>query len=171
MRHIGSVLISIALLNACASSAPADSAGAALLEVCRQRLLLALPVAQAKWNSGTPLTDTAREAEVERAFVQQAQGQGVAASLAQRCIRAQIDASKQLQAAWQARWRAAGQGPFVPAPDLAREVRPKLDALTPQLLAALRRQPQQLPLVPALPELPESAAILQQAAQACLARD
>lgn len=115
-----------------------------LIRLVQARLALATPVAKAKWNSQSPITDSAREAEVIDAFTKQATGQQLREGLARRFIMAQIDASKQVQQTLHVLWKNHDTGKFDPAPDLAREVRPQLDQLTPQIITALLKLQEQI---------------------------
>ncbi len=109
----------------------------ALIKVTRARLLLAKDVAQVKWNTQAEITDTAREEQVIAAFVTQAAKAGVDTALAKHYISKQIIASKMVQIELHQLWQKQGQGKFTPVVDLAKDVRPQLDALTPQMIAAL----------------------------------
>lgn len=109
----------------------------ALIKVSRARLLLAKDVAQVKWNTQAEITDTAREEQVIAAFVTQATKAGVDATLAKNYISNQITASKMVQSDLHQQWKKQGQGKFTPVVDLAKDVRPQLDALVPQMIAAL----------------------------------
>ena len=50
---------------------------------------------------------------------------------------AQLEAAKRLQREHFDKWRAAKQGPFDKTPDLAKELRPQIDAVSREMLAAL----------------------------------
>jgi chorismate mutase len=58
--------------------------------------------------------------------------------LAATFFQAQIDASKMIQAERIAMWKAENHAPFIDVPDLSTVIRPKLDALTPALIAGLK---------------------------------
>ena len=58
--------------------------------------------------------------------------------MAARFFQAQIDASKMIQSERVAAWKAEGHEHFTDVPDLHTVIRPKLDALTPALLVALK---------------------------------
>ena len=118
-------------------AARSDARVAALLALMRERLVIAADVARSKWNSGTPIEDPKRESDIVAALAGQAGEMGLPVPWAEQFFRAQIEASKNVQRELHARWRAQGQGKFDDAPDLARDIRPRLDALTPRLLAAL----------------------------------
>jgi chorismate mutase len=109
-----------------------------LLRVLEQRLQLSDLVARSKWTSGTPIEDTAREAKVLSDFQAQATSQGLDAEVARVLMRAQIEASKIRQRQLFAEWKARRLGPFSNPPDLASEVRPRLDEISRQLMAAIR---------------------------------
>jgi len=108
-----------------------------LRQAIDQRLLLAEPVARAKWNRQAPIEDLLREAQVIAAAVKQGSALGLPAALVTAVFRAQIDASKTVQRELYARWTAQHAGRFDDAPDLAADIRPRLDLLTTELLAAL----------------------------------
>lgn len=112
-------------------------------QLVRERLDLARPVALAKLYARAPIEDRVRERAVLDGVRAQAHAYGVEPERATRFFRDQIEASKLAQAAWQREWHRQG-APFDPRPNLARDVRPKLDRLTPELLRALRTQPEHL---------------------------
>jgi chorismate mutase len=115
----------------------ADDGAATLAGLIALRLDLAERVAETKWNSGQPIADPPREAKVVVAFVTQAAGRGLPPGFARAFIQAQIAASRLVQSELHAAWRAAGRGPFAAPPDLQRDLRPRFDALTQALVAAL----------------------------------
>jgi len=102
-----------------------------------ERLALMPDVARHKWNTGGPIDDLPREQRLIDALKGQAQALGVPGPWAERFFRAQIDGAKQVQRAHFARWQMAGAGKFSDVPDLVTVIRPRLDALTPQLLREL----------------------------------
>ena len=136
------------LLGAC-QGMPLRQAGAGqdqeairtLLTLIDQRLALAPLVARAKWNSGAPIDDPQRERQILDAVAQQALHAGVDPAYARRFFQDQFDAGKTLQRALHAQWRRTNQPRFDDVPDLARDVRPVLDRLTPQLIDALKAVP------------------------------
>ncbi|MFO7481905.1 gamma subclass chorismate mutase AroQ [Oceanibaculum nanhaiense] len=109
-----------------------------LADLLDQRLELGVEVARAKWNSGQPIQDTVREQAVIEATVARALEIGIEAGLARQLITDQITASRLLQQALHDEWRRTGQPPFTDAADLRRDLRPKFDALGPELLRALK---------------------------------
>lgn len=106
-----------------------------LLTLIDQRLAVAPMVAKAKWNSGGAINDPPREQLILDDVA--AQAEGLDAAFVRRFFQAQFEASKALQLGLHAQWRQQGAGRFADAPDLGRDVRPVLDKLTPQLIAAL----------------------------------
>jgi chorismate mutase len=123
-----------------ASDAPAASASGlnALLGLIDDRLAVMPDVARHKYNSGAAVEDLAREAQVIEAVTAQAVAAGLDKEVASTFFQAQIDASKMIQAERVAVWKAEGHAPFADVPDLSTVIRPKLDALTPALIAALK---------------------------------
>ena len=109
-----------------------------LLAVLTQRLELADGVAQAKWNSGAPIEDLAREEQVLQRFREDASASGLDTELARRVMLAQIEASKVRQRELFRQWRARRLPLFANPPNLATEIRPQLDALSARLLQSLR---------------------------------
>jgi len=99
----------------------------------------------------------ARERQILQEVAPRAAQAGVEPALAAAFFQSQFDAGKHLQHKLHAQWRAQQRAPFAEAPELGRSVRPLLDRLTPQLLAALgAAQP--------LLGRPDTAAYLRQAA-------
>ncbi len=125
------------LLGGCATPAPPADRLAVLLDLIDQRLAISEDVARSKWNSGAPVEDLARERDIVTAIGAQAAGYGLDPSFARNFFQAQIEASKVVQRARLAQWRAARQAPFTGVPDLQRDIRPQLDRLTTELLTAL----------------------------------
>lgn len=108
-----------------------------LLGQVEQRLAVAPDVAMAKWNSGAPINAPEREAQILERVVVEAQQQGVDQQLARAFFQDQFDASKAVQQQLHQQWQQASQPPFDNPPDLASDVRPQLDTLTPQLIQSL----------------------------------
>lgn len=108
-----------------------------LRQLIDARLLLASDVARAKWNANGAIEDLPREQRIIQGLGQQAAALGVPSNWAESFFRAQIEASKTVQRERFAQWRKTKAGRFEGAPDLARDLRPALDALTPKLLSAL----------------------------------
>lgn len=109
-----------------------------LLDIMNTRLAVAADVAKAKWNSGAPIEDPLREAQILDRVALDAPRHGLAPATAREFFRAQIEAGKMVQHELHRRWKTADQPPFENPPDLARDIRPRLDQLAPALLAALK---------------------------------
>ena len=105
-----------------------------LLLLLQTRLTVSEDVARAKRASGAAVEDRFREEAVLDAVAKAAPQSGVKPGEARRLFLAQIEASKAAQSRMLEVWR--GLAPFPTAPDLAKDVRPRLDALTPAILAA-----------------------------------
>jgi len=149
----GALLAVVVALAAagCAATVPAPPAAASpaggarsdeqaidrLLAAMRQRLDVAIVVARIKWNSGAPIEDLPRERQILDRVAAAAPAHGLEPARAREFFQAQIDAGKLVQRALHGQWRAAAQPPFPDAGDLARDVRPVLDRLEPELLDAL----------------------------------
>jgi chorismate mutase len=137
----------VALATALGGAAPAEAgprvrpgdqeAVTAVAAAALDRLAIADDVAAAKRLSGTAVADPAREQAVIDATVAAALAQGVDPVAAERIMRAQITASKRVQRALLARWRGHPDEAPTTAPDLARSVRPRLDAVDARLVPAI----------------------------------
>ncbi|AOJ02607.1 chorismate mutase [Burkholderia mayonis] len=115
-----------------------DTALTNLVALASQRLALAEPVAHWKWINKKPISDPPREAALLADVERRAAANGVDPAYARAFFDDQITASKQVQNALFATWRAT-HGPERPTPDLATSTRPQLDRLTQSLIAALVR--------------------------------
>lgn len=139
------VIVMVALMLSAGSQARAAEASAdaerivdRLLQLIDERLAVAPDVAKAKWNSGASIDAPTREAQILDRVVVEASRAGVDETFAQAFFQHQFDASKIIQHRLHDQWRQAGRPPFEAAPDLAADIRPELDRLTPQLIVALR---------------------------------
>ncbi|KDN77388.1 chorismate mutase [Streptomyces olindensis] len=129
-----------------AAERPAAAAGHAaaashglgtIIELIAQRLLLADKVAAAKYGTDTPIDDPVREAQILDDVRARATGLGLDPDAVAAVFRDQIEANKLVQRGLYARWDAHPDERPTERPDLAKEVRPALDRITTQLLAAL----------------------------------
>lgn len=138
---ICAILTLLALLASCRSAVvvapPEQEALAQLLILIDQRLAVAPLVARAKWNSRAPIDDPVREKSILDTVSRQAAQAGIDAAFARQFFQSQFDAGKLIQLKLHEQWRSAGQPRFADAPDLGRDVRPVLDRLNPQIIAAL----------------------------------
>ena len=110
----------------------------ALARLVDERLSLMPDVARYKWNHKQAIEDLPRERALVDSVRAQAVERGLPPERVAAFFSAQIEASKVVQRELFARWESQGQGPFDSERDLAAEIRPRLDALNPQLLAALK---------------------------------
>src|SRR5215467_16389026 len=115
MRLNNKILVFIAALACCVQgSAHAQSATdrlQRLVETSAQRLAIAEQVALAKWDSGTPVEDAAREAQVIASATEAAESRGLDAAWVSNLFRAQIEANKLVQYSLLAVWRRLGKAP------------------------------------------------------------
>lgn len=109
-----------------------------LLQLMNERLAVAPLVAKSKWNSGAAVDDPVRERQILDDIAQRARREHLDPALAQDFFQSQFDAGKIVQTRLHAQWRQQQLGRFNDAPDLARDVRPVLDRLTPELIATLK---------------------------------
>ncbi|CAM3790795.1 gamma subclass chorismate mutase AroQ [Kibdelosporangium persicum] len=108
-----------------------------LAELVVRRVLLGDFVAAAKYGTGQPIDDPVREQKILDTVTAESVRLGMPPEPSVRFFRAQIEASKVVQRGLFSRWeRHPGQRP-VRKPDLATEVRPRLDELTMELLREL----------------------------------
>lgn len=108
-----------------------------LLVLIQQRLDYMDDVARNKWNSGAVIEDLPRERVIIQAIGREAPAYRLNPEIAKDFFRAQIEASKLIQNARFAQWRAGNQPKFTNTADLQNHIRPALDALTPAMLRAL----------------------------------
>jgi chorismate mutase len=143
MKHALRASLAAAALGLALFSAPRfaaadgdDTALTNLVALASQRLALAEPVARWKWANGKPIEDRPREAELLASVEKRAAQAGVDPAFARTFFEDQIAASKDVQNALFAAWRATRPPEGAP-PDLAASTRPKLDRLTQSLLTGL----------------------------------
>jgi chorismate mutase len=108
-----------------------------LRQLIDERMAMMPDVARHKWNSKSAIDDLPREQKIVDSLRSQAQMLGIPGPWAERFFRAQIEGAKQVQRAHFERWQKTGAGKFSNVPDLDTVIRPRLDALTPQLLREL----------------------------------
>lgn len=157
------LLALLVLLAGCAAQQPAGDVEKIdrLLVLIQQRLSYMDDVARNKWNSGAAIEDLPREREIIDGLGRQAADYGLDAAIARDFFRAQIEASKVIQRARFSEWRAANQPKFAAVRDLAKEIRPALDALTPAMMQGLAAA------LPAL-KMPGSAPLVDARARAVI---
>lgn len=137
---LAAVLLATTLLGGPAAAADPDPGSAAidrLLVLLGERLQVSADVARHKWNRGAAVADPAREDVVVAAARSGGEAAGLTGDFAADVMRAQIEASKLVQSDHLMLWRAEGRGPFSAVPDLATQIRPRLDAIGAALMPAL----------------------------------
>jgi chorismate mutase len=82
-----------------------------LVEMSARRLAIAEQIALAKWDSGTPVEDASREAQVIASAVKAGESRGLDQATVSSFFRAQIEASKLVQYSLLAEWRRLGKAP------------------------------------------------------------
>ncbi|MGW7579130.1 chorismate mutase [Streptomyces sp. NPDC054765] len=112
-----------------------------LAELFAERLATGDLVAAAKWGTGSPVDDPAREQEVLDAVAEQARRLGADPADAVRIFRDQIEASKIVQRGLHRRWDADPAQAPATRPDLT-EVRKEINRINGELVRALARSPQ-----------------------------
>jgi chorismate mutase len=108
-----------------------------LVETSAQRLVLAEQVALAKWDTGTPVEDATREAQVIASAIRAGESRGLDQKAVSNCFRAQIEANKLVQYSLLAEWRRVGKAPDHAPVNLAGTIRPELDQVQTALIAEL----------------------------------
>ncbi|KOG40169.1 chorismate mutase [Streptomyces decoyicus] len=111
-----------------------------LAELSAQRLATGDLVAAAKWGTGGPIDDPAREQEVLDAVAEQARRLGADPAATVRIFRDQIEASKVVQRGLHRRWHADPAQAPTTRPDLD-EVRKEINRINGELVRAIARSP------------------------------
>ncbi|MEU9489627.1 chorismate mutase [Streptomyces decoyicus] len=105
-----------------------------------ERLATGDLVAAAKWGTGGPIDDPAREQEVLDAVADQARRLGADPAATVRIFRDQIEASKVVQRGLHRRWHADPAQAPTTRPDL-NEVRKEINRINGELVRAVARSP------------------------------
>jgi chorismate mutase len=108
-----------------------------LVETSARRLELATQVALAKWDSGAPVEDATREAQVIEAAVSEGEAKGLDRPFVSKFLTAQIEANKLVQYSLLADWHRTGAAPAHKPVDLAATIRPELDQLQREFISEL----------------------------------
>lgn len=119
--------------------AQGDAALDELLGLMRERLLLMHDVAKWKWNEGKPITDSAREKHLLADLEQRGLAYGLRRERTRAFMAAQIKAGKLIQEADFAAWKESARGRLSDVPDLATNLRPRIDELSDRMLAQLAK--------------------------------
>ena len=102
-----------------------------------RRLAIAEQIALAKWDSGTPVEDASREAQVIASAIKAGESRGLDQATVSNFFRAQIEANKLDQYSLLAEWRRLGKAPDHTPVNLASTIRPQLDQLETAMIAEL----------------------------------
>lgn len=102
-----------------------------------ERLALMPAVAAWKWQHHAPVTDPGRERVVIGASVKLASPLGLDPAPIERLFELQVRLASAVEADLHRSWQARGYAFTGPVPDLGRELRPRLDRLTAELVRAL----------------------------------
>ncbi|MBB5154568.1 chorismate mutase [Saccharopolyspora phatthalungensis] len=108
-----------------------------LLRSAAERVTTSDQVAAAKWGTGQPIDDPAREQQVLDVVGRKSLDLGIDPDEAKRIFRDQIEASKLVQRALHERWAADPDEQPTERPDLG-EIRPVIDRLNNEILQELR---------------------------------
>lgn len=129
-----STLFAVLATTAGAAPVPAPEALQSLLSTLNERLNIGDLVALTKWDSGKPIQDSPREAQVIDNTRKLATERKLDPEDVAQLIAAQMEANKLVQYGLLAQWQAAGAAPDTPRPDLGKQIRPRLDELQTRLL-------------------------------------
>jgi cyclohexadienyl dehydratase len=110
---------------------------AAVLELVHERLDLMPAVAAYKWREHAPVSDPAREQVVIRRAGDLAVTLGLEREPIERLFTLQTAFARRLEQSCIDAWRQSGFNYPAPVPDLARDLRPRLDRMTARQLQAL----------------------------------
>jgi chorismate mutase len=124
-----------AAAQAALTPAEAKQAGALLDAMC-ERLKIMHDVARWKWNADKAIEDSERERQLLQQLERRGREFNLSPAETRRIMQAQMEAGKRIQRAdWNA-WRREQRKPFDDVPDLKRELRPRIDRASEQLLSA-----------------------------------
>jgi chorismate mutase len=144
MKRFAPIVLLVLAVPACrpapgpaAMEAVPDRAIDRLLGLMRSRLDVMHDVARWKWASKAPIEDPGREAALLGDVADRGVALGLDPAATRAFFAAQIEAAKLVQRADLVRWEADRRAPEGEAPDLARVLRPRIDSLNRDLLAAL----------------------------------
>lgn len=132
------IAVSVAM-NASAGETFLEPAAAVtrVLDLADARLSLMPGVAAAKFRSHSPISDPEREAAVIEHAVTSAARLGLESSGVRALFAFQVQLASAAERQLTDQWVRSGFDASIPVPDLVRESRPRLDALTGELLEAL----------------------------------
>ncbi len=134
-----------------AAANPAAASDVQLLrKLLVERLVLMEQVAAYKWNNDLPIDDPVREANVLDAAIARSRAAGLKPEAARHFILAQMEAAKMMQRHYFARWEEQAVGPIDDVPDLVGELRPRIGALSGELVTVVAKNQTQLETCPAI---------------------
>jgi chorismate mutase len=108
-----------------------------LVATTAHRLMIGEQVALAKWDSGKPVEDAPREAQVILGAVKDGVAKGLDEASVSNFFNAQIEANKFVQYALLGDWYRVGKAPDHAPVDLVKNIRPKLDEVQKSMIAEL----------------------------------
>lgn len=118
----------------------AEQALRAIVRLASERVLTADTVAAAKWGTSQPIDEPAREKLELDSLASQAKRLAMDGAAVRRIFEDQITANKTVQKALFTKWQdQPATRPTGRRPDLATQVRPVLDRINNQLLAAIQQ--------------------------------
>ena len=144
MRHPVAALLFILVSVVCAGRVTAAGDVEAVRSLLIERLALMEQVAAYKWENDQPIDDPVREANVLKATLARAQAAGLDPAVARRFIVAQMEAAKTVQRHYFTLWQGETVERSDGAPDLVTELRPRIGALSADLIVAVADSWQQL---------------------------
>lgn len=101
------------------------------------RLDLASQVAWVKFRDSLPVYDPKREADLLAGLVSKGEAKGIPAPQVESFMKAQMAASRAIQKTLIRSWSRGGTLPAYPPFDLKRHIRPKLDAISDEMIVLL----------------------------------
>lgn len=110
-----------------------------VLELENERLALMPAVAAWKWRHHAAISDPERERAVIADSAKLAASLGLASAPIERLFALQMQLASEVESASERSWRERGFDSSQPDLDLARDLRPRIDRLTEELLSALER--------------------------------
>ncbi len=135
-------MLGLFLLGACANHGPADHAEAVISRPEMQRLTdlrleLSRQVAWYKYQNSLPVFDPQREEVLMEKLVAHGEMKGLSAGEVRVFFQKQFAMSRNVQKRLIARWNRGGELPVWPPLSLERDIRPKMMAVSMEMIDAL----------------------------------
>ena len=108
-----------------------------VLFLMQKRLAVMHEVARSKWNKKLPIEDKVRELQILQDTAKKTSQYQIDEAWATRFFQAQFEAAKTIQSRDFEIWKRENAAPFASTLDLKDDIRPYLDNLTTELIAAL----------------------------------